>query len=405
MPVTSLSWGPKPRPRRSATNGRPTDPTAENMRSGGSSCHFRVDSVSASPAKARNIKGVGGGRRAGLLAHGLLFNDVVLMLPSRARTFHPIVALIVIGLSASAAADTSGRAESNGKQRGTHNGYPILARRPFVHVNGAPSIAAAKMAKGIPEQKFQRRLSKLQSALRRLQFIYRARGYRGIVILEGVDAGGKGGVIKKLVRDWDHGSFSVHPTGAPTDREKREHFLSRFERKLPPPGKIVIFDRSHYGRVLVERVEQLTKPEDWQNGYGDINAFERDLSDHGVRIAKVFLYIDQREQANRFLARAKDRDKRWKLTPEDIRNRKNWHRNVEAAEEMFARTHTDWAPWKLIATNSKQRAQVTALKDIYQRLSAAVDFSTPPLDPEVAPYIEALRAERNGSTKRHKAKN
>lgn len=174
-----------------------------------------------------------------------------------------------------------------------------------------------------------------------------------ILVFEGPDAAGKGGAIKRITEHLDPRGIETHSIGAPNVFEKQEHYLERFFRRLPKPGKIAIFDRSWYGRVLVERVEGFATPSQWKRAYEEINFFEKLLIDDGVQIYKFFLDLSWQEQAERFSERQKNPFKAWKLTTEDFRNRKKWSEYNLAFKDMLRKTSTKKSPWHIIPADSK----------------------------------------------------
>ena len=188
----------------------------------------------------------------------------------------------------------------------------------------------------------------------------------------------------------DPRGFKVWPISAPRQYYLERHYLARFFERLPPRGAISVFDRSWYGRVLVERVEALASQKDWRRAYREINEFERILADHGTRVVKIFLHITPEEQLRRFRDRVLDPTKRWKLSYEDFRNRKKWSAYEEAIDDMFRETSTSYAPWYAIPANSKKYARVEALKVIAQRLSAGVDLAPAELDQEIIREAQEL---------------
>jgi len=190
------------------------------------------------------------------------------------------------------------------------------------------------------------------------------------VAYEGVDAAGKGGNIKRLTEALDPRGYEVHPIGAPSPAEKAHHWLRRFWLRLPPRGRIGIFDRTWYGRVLVERVEKFAKKEEWMRAYREINDLERTLTDDGLVLVKVWLHISKKEQLGRFKGREKDPWKNWKLTEEDWRNRDRWDAYIRALEEVFEKTDTDCAPWTIIEGNYKWWARIKALKTVVNTIEA-----------------------------------
>lgn len=188
------------------------------------------------------------------------------------------------------------------------------------------------------------------------------------VIFEGWDAGGKGGAIKRLIADLDARHVRVVQFAAPTPDEKRHHFLGRFWAPLPGWGGMSIFDRSWYGRVLVERVEGFAEREQWLRAYDEINSFERTLTDEGTILIKFWLHISDAEQLKRFTNREKDPLRAWKLTDEDWRNREKRPAYLEAIEDMVARTDTPHARWDLVPAESKRYARVAVVETVNERI-------------------------------------
>lgn len=192
-----------------------------------------------------------------------------------------------------------------------------------------------------------------------------------IVVVEGPDAAGKGGAIKRLVERLDPRSIRVYSIVKPTAEEYAMHYMWRFWVKLPPRGHIAIFDRSWYGRVLVERVEGFARTDEWKRAYREICEFERTLADDGAVIVKLFLQITKDEQLARFKKREADPLKRWKISEEDWRNRAKWDEHARAAEEMFRLTSARHAPWHVIAANSKWFTRLQVLRIVIKSLERA----------------------------------
>lgn len=238
------------------------------------------------------------------------------------------------------------------------------------------------------KQHYREELKKWQKKLLHVQQAIYHQKKRAIVVFEGWDASGKGGAIRRLTGHLDPRGFAVHPIAAPTAEEQGRHYLYRFQTRLPKPGRIAIFDRSWYGRVLVERVEQLTPDDAWQRAYREINEFERMLSDDGVRIIKLFLHISPDEQLRRFEERLHNPYKRWKLTEEDIRNRSKWSDYASATEDMFDETDTRPAPWHLIQAEHKWYARVEVLKKVVKALRKGTDITPPPPDEKLIRLAE-----------------
>jgi polyphosphate kinase 2 (PPK2 family) len=196
-----------------------------------------------------------------------------------------------------------------------------------------------------------------------------------VIAYEGWDAGGKGGTIRRITESLDPRGYIVHPIAAPQGDERVKHYLWRFWTRLPRRGQIAIFDRTWYGRVLVERVEKFAAENEWRRAYREINQFEKTLSDNGVMLIKIWLHISKDEQLKRFKARQQDDYKKWKITDEDWRNRRKWTRYLAAAEEMFAETSSVEAPWHLIEANRKWYARVKVLSVVVDTMEKGLKVS------------------------------
>jgi AMP-polyphosphate phosphotransferase len=224
--------------------------------------------------------------------------------------------------------------------------------------------------KSIDPCEYKEKLKEYQLRLLNLQRALMDTKHSVIVVVEGPDAAGKGGAIKRLVEKLDPRAYRVYSIVKPTQEEYRRHYLWRFWNKLPGYGQIAIFDRSWYGRLLVERVESFATPEEWKRGYREINEFERQLVDDGACILKFYLHITKNEQLDRFKRREADPLKHWKITEEDWRNRRRWDEHNEAAEEMFEKTWTPCAPWCVVEANFKWYARLKVLKTTISALEA-----------------------------------
>ncbi len=216
------------------------------------------------------------------------------------------------------------------------------------------------------------KLERLQNKLHLLAFDVYQKQRPVVIVFEGWDAAGKGGAIKRLTEKIDPRGYVVWPIAAPQGDDKQRHYLWRFWRRLPEQGQIAIFDRSWYGRVLVERVEGFAPPEAWGRAYAEINAFERELSQFGTIVIKFWLHISQKEQLERFKERERTHYKSWKITDEDWRNRGKWEDYAAAAEDMFAKTSTPDAPWTLVEANDKYYARIKVLETVVNRLKKDV---------------------------------
>lgn len=259
----------------------------------------------------------------------------------------------------------------------------------MAHSNpAAEQFAAIDHSERLPKGVYADRLDAAQERFNKLRQAYYFGGHRAVVVFEGYDAAGKGGAIRRMSAVMDPRGFKVWPIAAPSEHELKRHYLARFWEKLPEKGQIAVFDRSWYGRVLVERVEGYASEPEWMRAYDEINAFEKMLVDGGARLAKQFLVVDPEEQLERFRKRLKDPLKRWKLSTDDFRNRDNWDAYRRATEEMLEKTDTSHAPWTVISGNHKRHARVTALNAVADRLELGVDLSPPPVDPEIERLFE-----------------
>jgi polyphosphate kinase 2 (PPK2 family) len=202
-----------------------------------------------------------------------------------------------------------------------------------------------------------------------------------LVVFEGPDAAGKGGAIKRLTEPLDVRHYRVSTFSKPTFDEKRHHFLWRFYRELPGLGGMAVFDRSWYGRVLVERIEQFATEEQWRRAYDEIVSFEQTLVREGLILVKLWLHISDEEQLRRFNDRAADPLRSWKITDEDWRNRRRNRDYDAAAEELFDRTDHDLAPWDLISGEQKRFARVGVLDTVNRRIVEAMQRWGTPVPP------------------------
>lgn len=193
-----------------------------------------------------------------------------------------------------------------------------------------------------------------------------------LILFEGWDAAGKGGAIKRLVQHLDPRGYEVVPVAAPNDTEKSHHYLWRFWQAVPAAGRISIFDRTWYGRVLVERVEGFCQETEWRRAYREINEFEQQLTNYGAVVVKFWLHIDKDEQLRRFREREDTPEKRWKITDEDWRNREKWDAYKVAVDEMLFRTSTRKASWTVVAANSKEYARWLVLKTVTEAIDSAL---------------------------------
>ncbi|MBR6115316.1 MAG: polyphosphate:AMP phosphotransferase [Oscillospiraceae bacterium] len=264
-----------------------------------------------------------------------------------------------------AVTDTIGRALENGRYVGkpTHRKFPLL---------GGPSQKDADLTAAISPEDYKTELKRLQKKLSELHNqIYRKR-IPVVICYEGWDAAGKGGNIRRIAYPLDPRGFDVIPIASPTPGELARHFLWRFWTKLPRSGHVTIFDRTWYGRVMVERIEGFCSEDDWKRAYGEINEFEKELTDWGTVVLKFWIHIDPDTQLERFNARQNTPEKQWKITDEDWRNREKWPQYEQAVEEMLQKTSTEYAPWYIIESVDKKYARIRTLQIVTDALERAV---------------------------------
>ncbi len=248
----------------------------------------------------------------------------------------------------------------------TEHGYvfPVSPR-------GTVSLGAVDLGVSVEDdESYEKALKVLQERAFELQIQTYLAKRRAVLVFEGWDASGKGGVIRRLTSLMDPRGYKVWPIGAPSEEEKRHHYLWRFWARTPGAGEVCVFDRSWYGRVLVERVEGFARPAEWRRAYAEINAFERMLTDDGVLMAKFFVHIDKQTQLQRFRAREKDPSKRYKLGPDDWRNRSKWKKYEGAIQDMLDHTHRPDAPWHVVPGNDKRYARLEVLRRCVELLEA-----------------------------------
>jgi polyphosphate kinase 2 (PPK2 family) len=251
-------------------------------------------------------------------------------------------------------------------------------------------LASVKHHPELEYEEYEERLRSIQRVLQQVQQAYLGTPERAMIVLEGWDTAGKGGIVRRLGWALDPRSFRVHPTAAPTSHQRAQHYLQRFWERLPEHGQIVVFDRSWYGRVLVERVEQLATPREWKRAYREINEFEAAVMADGIRLVKIFLHITPEEQVRRFKDRLTNPLKRWKLSYEDFRNRAKWDEYVEAIEQMMAETSRPASPWYVVPANNKKYGRIAALKILVDQLGRGVSLEPRPVDPAIAKEASLL---------------
>ena len=230
-------------------------------------------------------------------------------------------------------------------------------------------LATIDQTRTVGRKVYEKSMARLRGDLYWLAAQNLRHGQSAVLVFEGWDASGKGGAIRRMVSALDARSYRVHQVAAPSDEERAHHYLWRFWRRIPEAGQIAVFDRSWYGRLLVERVESFATVAEWQRAYAEIRDFEEQLTAHGTLLMKFWLHIDKDEQERRFLLRRDNPYKNWKLTEEDWRNRAKWDAYEDAANDMIASTSTGDAPWTLVPANCKRHARL----DVLRQLCAALE--------------------------------
>lgn len=233
-------------------------------------------------------------------------------------------------------------------------------------------LSTIDLGRTVSEEEYKKELPRLQERLARLAWEGKKKGVSSVAVFEGSDAAGKGGAIRRVTWALDARLYRVIPIAAPTDEERAHHYLWRFWRHIPPGGSFTIYDRSWYGRVLVERVEGFAKEEEWKRAYLEINDFEAQLVESGIALSKLWLHISPEEQLRRFRERQVVEWKKHKITDEDWRNREKWPAYETAIDEMVARTSTHDAPWTLVSATDKKAARLKVLETLCDRLEEAL---------------------------------
>lgn len=231
-------------------------------------------------------------------------------------------------------------------------------------------LSKADLSLHYTREEYKEKLDKLQKKMEKLHGELYRRRIPVVLGFEGWDAGGKGGAIKRLTERMDARGYVVNPTASPNDIEKAHHYLWRFWRAMPKDGHVAIFDRTWYGRVMVERIEGFCTTEEWKRAYKEINDMEKDLYDAGAIVIKFWMHIDKDEQERRFRERQENPEKQWKITDEDWRNREKWDQYEDAVNEMLMRTSTDYAPWIVVEGNDKYYARVKVLRTVVEAIEA-----------------------------------
>ncbi len=255
-------------------------------------------------------------------------------------------------------------------EKGRYIGEPFEEKFPLVKM---PKLSEVDLSVSLTDEEYRKSLKKLQKRLSELHNILYRKKIPVILCYEGWDAAGKGGNIRRVAYPLDPRGFDVHPIASPEPHELNRQFLWRFWTRLPRSGHICIFDRTWYGRVMVERLEGFCTEKDWQRAYNEINEFERQLTDWGAVLLKFWIHIGQDTQLARFTERQNTPEKQWKITDEDWRNREKWPQYEVAVNDMLKKTCTENAPWYIIESNDKKYARIKALKIIVKALEKACE--------------------------------
>lgn len=235
-------------------------------------------------------------------------------------------------------------------------------------------LSTMDLSLSLEQEEYNRLLIKYQVALHALAYQVYLQQRPVVIVFEGWDAAGKGGAIRRITEKIDPRGFVVYPIAAPKGDDATHHYLWRFWRRLPEAGQIAIFDRSWYGRVMVERIEGFCSEADWKRAYREINYFERQLVDFGTIVFKFWLHISKEEQLQRFTSRADDKLRAWKLTDEDWRNRERWPQYEDAVNELLLKTSTMVAPWTVIEGDSKLYARIKILKTLVDKFAEELKY-------------------------------
>ena len=246
---------------------------------------------------------------------------------------------------------------------------PILQNTfPLKHM---PLLSEVALDKSLTDEEYKERLDELQAELHDLHNKLYRKKIPVVIAYEGWDAAGKGGNIKRITGALDPRGYTVHPIASPEPHEKARHYLWRFWNRLPKTGHIAIFDRTWYGRVMVERLEGFCSENDWQRAYNEMNEFEKELADWGAVVIKFWVQIDNQTQLDRFTDRQNTPEKQWKITDEDWRNRDKWDLYEDAVNEMLQKTSTTYAPWYILESVDKKYARIKALEIVIDSIKKA----------------------------------
>ncbi len=257
-----------------------------------------------------------------------------------------------------------------GLEEGRYVGKPFNEKFPLLKMQ---KLSEVDLSPSLEDEEYRKELKKLQKRLGELHNTIYRKKIPVILCYEGWDAAGKGGNIRRIARPLDPRGFDVMPIASPEPHELNRQYLWRFWTRLPRSGHVCIFDRTWYGRVMVERLEGFCSEDDWKRAYNEMNEFERQLTDWGAVVIKFWIHIDQDTQLARFTDRQNTPEKQWKLTEEDWRNREKWPQYEEAIDEMLQKTSTENAPWYIIESNDKKYARIKTLKIVIKALEKACE--------------------------------
>lgn len=250
----------------------------------------------------------------------------------------------------------------------TNSSHAVHILQNLFPINPIADLADISLDKMLSAEEYSKQLQKYQKKLRELHNELYRKKVPVIIAYEGWDAAGKGGNIKRIAGALDPRGYEVHPIASPEPHEKARHYLWRFWNRLPKTGHVAIYDRTWYGRVMVERLEGFCSENDWQRAYNEINEFEKELYDWGAVIIKFWVQIDNETQLARFTDRQNTPEKQWKITEEDWRNREKWDLYEDAVNEMLQKTNTSFAPWHVLESNDKKYARIKALKIVIHEI-------------------------------------
>ena len=255
----------------------------------------------------------------------------------------------------------------------SYDRYTGTAAPRAARIDELDVVRALDLSQSLSREQYEKALEKWQGRLAIASRNPRLKDFAVVAVFEGQDAGGKGGAIRRITQALDARSYEGVSIAAPTEEERAQPYLWRFWRNLPSRGRFTLFDRSWYGRVLVERVEGLCTEFDWMRAYGEINDFEAQLIESGTVVVKFWLAISKEEQNKRFKEREGTAFKKWKITPEDYRNRKKWDAYQLAVSDMIDATSTEIAPWTLVEANDKHFARIKVLKTLVKAVEARLE--------------------------------